>query len=290
MRTLKALLISILVFMLFLAGCSKITQNVSKANVPQNRPVEQMIEGNKILLLDKLKGIWIEEGYIENIKRFKSVKKSGDSTILTIEKDQSYQSYRFYFADFGQGGPAGYVDLSRFQKIDTNKFSIYFSNKTVIGAGMSIDPNILYTIKFENISSEKINRIILHGPAIHKNREIAFIKISEGDDMDSSIENYIENILFKGEYTDSAGGKYTFNNDGTAIWPDKTFKYNIIIFGSDPIALFDTLVIKSSDNTKDVYYYYEIKDNIYNFYKTEEDQKGRLTHQEKSFLTLRKIS
>ncbi|MBT4483397.1 MAG: hypothetical protein HOC71_06940 [Candidatus Latescibacteria bacterium] len=172
------------------------------------------------ITLDQLQGDWLNKNYIEILKATKSPRKSAGgiyNTFFSISKeDNSYKWLQIY--NFHEG--------IKFQ---------------IIKLPPTSEPHT-YQMVYEPIySREPVERETyintLYIPGDKPFNEIAWIlnprhgsKEGQGTKfirVEPNINEFVNRIVIAGHYTNEHGQSFVFKETGEAVWPDKSFKYEV---------------------------------------------------------------
>jgi hypothetical protein len=259
MKNIKLLICSVLTLVLiFYTWDSAQASQLSLS--PKTTVIKSPIDNN---ILNKLKGKWVTDKYISDIVKYKSPAKaeierenSNDLSYISIKQDKNgYHmdiSYGFHNITWG--------NIVKFQKVQT-KFYMVTESESISKPEKGTEKYVSqFEIVFENIS-DKYNKF-----SISKYEYIgdtpngikrSIIKQSDYKKYTFSklkdIQQYMNSLIIKGNYTDEKGNKYIFT-DSKAIFPNKSFQYrvNYDSFNYRPDFIYDP----NSNNT----YFYVWKD------------------------------
>ncbi|MFC1490386.1 hypothetical protein ACFL6K_04180 [Candidatus Latescibacterota bacterium] len=170
--------------------------------------------------LNQIEGEWFNKQFIEELERTKSIRKSynvDNNTLYTAfnisRKDPSYfnwdRSYRYHEGDL--------LTITRIVPLaDPNIYLILFHKEQTHSPITSQDRFLI---------KKSLNEIVwIFNPlysSSNSEQRVTFVR------LEPSIEEYINNIIIAGKYTDENGRIFEFNKSGDAIWPEKVFKYQV---------------------------------------------------------------
>lgn len=196
-------------------------------------------------LLKKMKGIWLRTEYIENLNRTRSPVKSAEK-FREVEVDISKEDESYYWCivfNFHEG-----IRI----KIDELKI---LSNNELEVVGKT--DKMSYKIKIDNINKPQVIKLLNNG------KYIFFKKVDTRSDY-----LYANKVVLSGIYYDAKGEKYIFNDDMTAEWPNKSFRYKINVdtaFDNDDYFW----LVDKKENNIGIHYVFEWKEKKLYLYNCE---------------------
>jgi hypothetical protein len=167
--------------------------------------------------LSILKGTWVNRRYADALKENKSPFKAYTDNIDFCEIDSGGIQWGIHSGvGFGVSGlrPTGIANEYRLIDLDRNPMSYIFV----------LEPqDSLKTITWWSADSS------------HRDLLGVFDRIT------GSIDRFCNQIVISGLYQDNSGRKYSFSEDGEAVWPDQHFKYEVSL---DPFCAYVDYFIK----------------------------------------------
>lgn len=306
----KTLIISGLAGFLILSGCSKetvkndtvykvegnSTVSTTSGTIPNAQPhasenntkVPNFDNGGLLSqteiqeLVKKTSGTWVNENWISNLKKTKSIINSTSAmpALYVSKGDSGLLHFEGPTDDFHQGGVYSTSTNDVYKVTDLATSNKFFKVK--------VDSALNSDVIKENKKDEAFILISNNADKLeyyYGDIKRSFIKISETSEK--ALENYANNIILAGKYVDEKGSSYTFTNDGFAIWPNSKDKYLI-----DLNATYSQLdnVFIGDITGKYSRYCYEIKDKVLYLYKVTSEENIDLLKRDKTpYLVLKNV-
>jgi hypothetical protein len=177
------------------------------------RASEAQEGSNEISFLDSLQGDWLNQTYIENLIRTRSPRESvgGLTTAFKIQKVDSL----FYWTQIFDFHESLSLEILRIESMaQKNTYLIEHDGQTP-------ETRDLFTFQHPKSVDELA---WIHQQGEKKETQI-FLRSKLG------LEQYINQIALAGDYVDAMGRRFIFHKSGEAQWPDRSFKYNIVLDG-----------------------------------------------------------
>ena len=222
-----------------------------------------IMKDSPIFKISKFEGFWCREEYIKKLHESKSATNASQKFdyigITFLKYTDSWESAKYQnsheVAIWGPfEGDGGIIKEAAL--LSKNKIELIFFDTTI----MRLDGQ---KIIFITDNLENPQKITLE----YKGKKINFVKLK------GTLEDYINLITLVGKYKDHNGNIYVFNENKTAVWPNKNFKYEI---GFDPIWSSDDFIYVIGENNKstNIIYCYEWKDDRLYIYNGISDRDG----------------
>lgn len=201
------------------------TEQVDSANVSIKQ--EEKKVSLDFILDDLPRGGWLNKKYIKGLKASRSPQKAVAGVVVGFfvikKKEGGYFMRPIY--NFHDGGEEfRFIELKPTPKKHTYDLIVQVSKHT-------IEENN----KFILIKRNGYDEIQWGYESNNKKKNQSFIRV------EPNISSLVNRILLAGEYRDQNDRKFIFTESGLAKWPDKTFKYEVIldyIMGSKPCDTF----------------------------------------------------
>jgi len=170
----------------------------------------------KAILDDLQRGQWLNKKFLTTLRKTNSPRLAGrnirQSGFRVLKEGEQYPVQVIWnFHEAGIGFTI--VDAKYIKKNDSYELHTLSPGER---SNKRKELNIVYRLASDEISWRFTDKD-------GKRYDLLFVRVQP------DIDRYINKKLLAGEYVDSNGRIFKFTEDGLAKWPDKTFKYKILL-------------------------------------------------------------